>query len=177
MFVVHPQLGDLQSSFVSAKRAVEAFPASVSDPSVKTLIHSLIGNKGYQRSPEHGQGQTLQNVKSCYIASKSRSVPQSLENTKDTELDTLRQTLLEVRARIGELVLLRIPGHSNTEGNEKADNLVKIGARRNAITYLEEKTMIRMTAGNRWTDHESFNRKDDFCKLGTKNKGGIKNWP
>ncbi|GFS20411.1 reverse transcriptase [Elysia marginata] len=56
-----------------------------------------------------------------------RLVPQTLENTKDTERD-LRQNLLGLRARVGGLTLKWISGHSNIEGNEKANNLAKLGS-------------------------------------------------
>ncbi|GFS12656.1 reverse transcriptase [Elysia marginata] len=52
---------------------------------------------------------------------------QTLENTKDTELNTVRKKLLELRARVGELTLQWIPGQSNIEGNERPDNLAKLG--------------------------------------------------
>ncbi|GFR61358.1 hypothetical protein ElyMa_003555400 [Elysia marginata] len=39
------------------------------------------------------------------VFSDTRSVLQTLENTKDTELDTVRKKLLDLMARVGELTL------------------------------------------------------------------------
>ncbi|GFS20082.1 reverse transcriptase [Elysia marginata] len=103
--------------------------------------------------------------------SDARSVLQTLENTKDTELDTVRKKLLDLMARVGELTLQWKPEHSNIEGNERADNLAKLGSgldqEETAPTYQAAKTMIKMAAGERWkSSHEDFNKKDNFYKLG-----------
>ncbi|GFS13067.1 reverse transcriptase [Elysia marginata] len=45
------------------------------------------------------------------ILSDARSVLQTLENTIDTELDTLRQKLLKLGARVGEVTSQWMPGH------------------------------------------------------------------
>ncbi|GFR57423.1 arylsulfatase B, partial [Elysia marginata] len=98
------------------------------------------------------------------ILSVTRSVLQTLENTKHTELDTLRQKLLELEAGVGELTLQWIPGHSNIEDNEKVDNLAKLGSgleQETTITYQEAKTMIKMASGERWKkSYEDFNKKN-----------------
>ncbi|GFR62448.1 reverse transcriptase [Elysia marginata] len=104
------------------------------------------------------------------ILSDARSRLQTLKNTKDT--DTVRQ-LLDLMARVGELTFQWIPGHSNIEGNDKAENLAKIGSKleqkETTMTYQEAKTMIKMAAGERWKkSHEDFNKKNYFYKLGRK---------
>ncbi|GFR82906.1 reverse transcriptase [Elysia marginata] len=100
----------------------------------------------------------------------ARSVLQTLENTKDTDLDTVRKKLLDLMARV-ELTLQWIPGHSNIEGNERADNLAKLGLgldqEETTLNYQEAKTMIKVAAGGRSKkSHEDFNKRDDFYKLG-----------
>ncbi|GFR69231.1 ribonuclease H [Elysia marginata] len=108
------------------------------------------------------------------ILSDARSVLQTLQNTKDTELHTVRRKLL--MAKVGELTLQWIPGHCNIEGNERADNLAKLGSgldqEETTITYQEAKTMIRMAAGERWKkSHEDFNKKKmTFTHSAEKNK-------
>ncbi|GFR93701.1 D.miranda DNA sequence of the TRIM transposon [Elysia marginata] len=76
------------------------------------------------------------------ILSDARSVLQTFENTKDTELDTVRKKLLELRARVGEFTLLCIPGHSNIEDNERAHNLAKLVSgldqEETTITYIKK---------------------------------------
>ncbi|GFR69734.1 reverse transcriptase [Elysia marginata] len=98
------------------------------------------------------------------LLSDARSVLQTLENTKDTELDTVRKKLLQLRTRVGELTLQWIPGHSNVGSNERADNLAKLGSgldqEETTITYQEVKTKIKMAAGERWKkSHEDFNKR------------------
>ncbi|GFS01272.1 hypothetical protein ElyMa_006419400 [Elysia marginata] len=67
-------------------------------------------------------------------------------------LFTAEKQLLEFRARVGELTLKWIPGPSNIEGNEKANNLPKLGLdqEETALKYQEAKIMIKMAAGDRW---------------------------
>ncbi|GFR98961.1 Gag-Pol polyprotein [Elysia marginata] len=70
----------------------------------------------------------LSKTSKVVILSDARSVLQTLENTKDTELNTERKKLLDLMARVGKLTLQWIPGHCNIEGNERADNLAKLGS-------------------------------------------------
>ncbi|GFR63952.1 reverse transcriptase [Elysia marginata] len=112
------------------------------------------------------------------ILSDARSVLQALENTKDSELDTVRKKLLDLMARVGKLTPQWIPGHSNIESNERANNLAKLGSgldqEETTLTYQEAKTMIRMAAGEKWKkSHEDFNKKGDFYKLGRKEQTSL----
>ncbi|GFR76674.1 ribonuclease H [Elysia marginata] len=84
------------------------------------------------------------------LLSDIKSVLQTLENTKDTEPDTVRKKLLDLMARVGELTLQWIPGHSNIEDNERPDNLAKLGSgldqEETILAYQEAKTMVKMAA-------------------------------
>ncbi|GFR80802.1 Gag-Pol polyprotein [Elysia marginata] len=92
------------------------------------------------------------------------SVLQTLGNSKDTEIDTLRHKLLELGAKVGEFTLQWIPGHSNIERNKKADNFAKLSSEieqeERTIVYQEAKTMVKMAAEERGKkNHEDFNKK------------------
>ncbi|GFR94053.1 reverse transcriptase [Elysia marginata] len=83
----------------------------------------------------------------------------------NTELHTVRRKLL--MAKVGELTLQWIPGHSNIEGNERADNLAKLGSgldqEETTLTNQEAKTMQTwLRIGSRRNDtHKSRSKNND----------------
>ena len=104
------------------------------------------------------------------ILSDARSVLQTLENPRATEISALLRKLAEIMRGVTTLTLQWIPGHSDISGNEKADALAKEGSSQDqiedAMTYGEAKTIIKAVVKGKWTEsHPQHNNKDDILRL------------
>ena len=104
------------------------------------------------------------------LLTDAKSVLQALENSKKTDHNNLKKTLMDLQTSAQEVVLQWIPGHCNIFGNEVADELAKKGSELEQIhqdlNLNETKTIINATIDKRWKEtHPQYDKKDHICNL------------
>ena len=99
------------------------------------------------------------------LLSDAKSVLQSLQNPKVTELNPLIKVLLTLGKTAKSVVLQWIPGHCDIFGNDVADELAKKGANFEQIhtgfNYTEAKTAIMAAVQKRWKEIHPQHKAED----------------
>ena len=118
-------------------------------------------------------GNLVNNKSKVVILSDAKSVLQSLENTKDFELDTLKEKLGALKKGTESCAIQWVPGHCDLEGNDIADRLAREGSEMDQqveeITFQEAKTMIRSKGRTKWqAKHPKYDRRDAIRRLDRK---------
>ena len=88
------------------------------------------------------------------ILTDALSVISALKNHKRVDYDSLREKLQSLRSKFTEVAVQWIPSHCGLQGNERADELAKIGASKvqtdEGASYQEIRTRINREGQKAW---------------------------
>ena len=102
--------------------------------------------------------------------SDALSVLLSLNNSKNKELNQLRQALATLSSSVQNVVLQWLPAHCGIRGNERADTLAREGSQKEqtnmTMSYDEVKTTIKAEQRKKWKlEHPGHNPIDPYYML------------
>ena len=102
--------------------------------------------------------------------SDALSVLQALGDSRNKELNQLRQALVTLSSAVQQVVLQWLPAHCGIRGNERADTLAKEGSMKeqtdNLMSFDEVKTTIKAQLRKKWQlNHPNHNPSDAYYLL------------
>ena len=122
--------------------------------------------------------QTLNNSEftsnSTVILTDCRSILESIQSGEETQtLNEIKSELTTLKQKTN-LTLQWIPSHCGIQGNDKADELSKLGSKlnqdHNSISYQESKTIIKSTIKQNWKKENNIEANDSINQLNRKDQ-------